>query len=35
MRVHPLFVTAVVALVVVVGYNKVAGGKGHSMRVGP
>jgi hypothetical protein len=34
-RIHPLFATAAVALVVVIGYNKFAGGKGHSLRVGP
>jgi len=34
-RIHPLFATAAVALVVVIAYNKFAGGKGHSLRVGP
>lgn len=34
-RIHPMFATAVIALVVVVGYNKFAGGSGHKMRVGP
>jgi hypothetical protein len=34
MRIHPLAVTAVVALVVVIGYDKLKGGAGSKMRIG-